>query len=139
MANNIVPHHPSQPPGRVRAVSAGPAEQHTLSGDFSQYFDILRRRWWLVLTAGVLALATGWWTQRGRLDQYTAEVLLQHSQDSEMVAFGLGAQTGADFGSRLEILRSAAVLSRVVDDLGLQARLADRGDLRTKIFGDIHG
>ena len=82
----------------------------------------------------MLALGTGWWSQRGRLDQYTAEVLLQHSQESEMVTFGLGAQTGADFGSRLEILRSAAVLGRVVDSLGLQLRISEFPNYRTKVF-----
>ena len=132
MAKHIVPHQSSHVPGRVRAVSSRPIDEpghHELSA----LFEALRNHWWLVLTAGVLALFAGWWGQRGRLPQYTATVLLQHSQDTEMAIFGLGTQTGTDFGSRLEIIRSRAVLGRVVDSLGLQIR-AGRPDLRSDVL-----
>lgn len=135
MAKHIVPHQSSQVPGRVRAVSSRPIDEPSRN-ELGTFFEALRNHWWLVLAAGSLALFAGWWSQRGRLPQYTAEVLLQHSQDTEMAVFGLGNQTGADFGSRLEIIRSRAVLGRVVDSLGLQVR-ASRPDLRTDVVTAI--
>ncbi|MGI9629085.1 MAG: polysaccharide biosynthesis tyrosine autokinase [Longimicrobiales bacterium] len=132
MANQIVRHQRSSVPGRVRAVPGGPPNEPGRN-ELGTYLEALRHHYWLVLCAGALALFAGWWSQRGKLDEYTAEVLLQHSQDSEMAIFGLGTQTGADFGSRLEILRSRAVLGRVVDSLGLQLR-PELPDRRTRVL-----
>lgn len=106
------------------------------SNELGTYFEALRNHWWLILVTGGLALFGGWWMQHGRLDQYTAEGLLQHSQDSEMAIFGLGTQTGTDFGSRLEILRSRAVLGRVVDSLGMQVRV-ELPDARTRVLKGV--
>ena len=136
MANHIVPHQRSSTPGRVRAVAGKSPGQQPENNELSAYFEALRNHWWLILAAGALALFAGWWSQRGRLEQYSAEVLLQHSSDTEMAVFGIGTQTGADFGSRLEIIRSRAVLGRVVDSLGLQARVAFP-DLRTSVLTAI--
>ena len=132
MANHLVPHQRSQVPGRVRAVSSRPLDEPN-KNEIGTLFEALRNHWWLVLASGALALFAGWWGQRNELPEYTAEVLLQHSQDTEMAIFGLGAQSGTDFGTRLEIIRSRAVMGRVVDSLGLQIR-PERPELRTDVI-----
>ena len=104
--------------------------------DIWHYVAILRRKWWLILSTTVIAFGMAWWSQRNDLPEYTAEALLQQLPD-EASTSPWGAFYGADMGSHLDIIRSAGVLSPVVDSLGLQLRLKNYGDLRTSIVGDF--
>ncbi|MDP2483863.1 MAG: polysaccharide biosynthesis tyrosine autokinase [Candidatus Palauibacterales bacterium] len=113
------------------AVASG-ADQ---GSDLWYYVAILRRRWWLILSTTVLALAVAWWTVNRKLPEYTAEVLLQQVQDAGSAsAFGI-LRGPEGMGAHLDIIRSAEVLSPVVDSLGLQIRLKNYEDSRSELIG----
>jgi len=104
--------------------------------DLWHYLAIVRRKWLLVLSTTVIAFGMAWWSQRNDLPEYTAEALLQQIPD-EASPSPWGAFYASDMGSHLDIIRSDAVLSPVVDSLGLQLRLKNYRDQRTAIIGDF--
>jgi capsular exopolysaccharide synthesis family protein len=106
------------------------------SFDLWHYLAILRRKWWLILSTTVIAFGMTWWSQRNDLPEYTAEALLQQLPD-EAATSPWGSFYGADMGSHLDIIRSAKVLSPVVDSLGLQLRLKNYQDQRTVMIRDF--
>lgn len=100
--------------------------------------SLLRRRWWLILASGLIAATAAWWIQRDQVPEYTAEVLLRHKPEEEVMdGVNVQAQRMEGVGSALEIIRSRTVLSDVVDSLDLQLRLARRSGERTRIVGDV--
>jgi tyrosine-protein kinase Etk/Wzc len=95
---------------------------------------ILRRKWWLIVSTTVIAFGMSWWSQRDDLPEYTAEALLQQIPDPTSTS-PWGSFYVSDMGRHLDIIRSAAVLSPVVDSLGLQLRLKSYQDRRTALLG----
>jgi tyrosine-protein kinase Etk/Wzc len=107
------------------------------AGDLRGLLEILRRRWWLLAITTLAAVGATLWSQRGELDQYTAEALLRVHDTSPPLPGGWGDDPKTEeFGSQVEIIRSRAVLSSVVEELGLQLGIVDRPALRTQV---IHG
>jgi tyrosine-protein kinase Etk/Wzc len=106
------------------------------SFDLWHYLAVFRRRWWLIVTTTIIALGAAWWSQRGQLPEYTAEVLLQQLPDEASMS-PWGYYFSPDMGSHLDIMRSGEVLSPVVDSLGLQLRFKNYEDQRTRILGSL--
>lgn len=110
---------------------------HGLASDLTRYWNVVLRRWWLVVGAVLLCVGAAWWSQRGAMPTYTAEALLQQQTDEPVVGAALGMSNRADFGSQVEILRSRAVLATVVDSLGLQLEPTTQQNLHTEIFQSV--
>lgn len=104
------------------------------SFDIWHYLAVLRRRWWLIVSTTALAFGMAWWSQRSDLPEYTAETLLQQLPDQAAVS-PWGFMFDANMGSHLDIMRSAEVLTPVVDSLGLQMRLRNHQNRRSAIIG----
>lgn len=108
--------------------------------DFHHYIDLLRRRWWVILGCGVLAVAGAWLTQdeTDPVAVYSAEVLVQRvSNAGQFLETGLRAPSRVDLASEIRILRTNAVLGAVVDSLGLRLALSQRPEVRSRIFADV--
>jgi polysaccharide biosynthesis transport protein len=103
--------------------------------EIRDYLEILRRRWWLVLAAGLLALGATWWQGRGAVAVYTAEVLLEQRGEAPIV--GRSANTSVDFGSQAELIRSRFVAATVMDSLGLQLRVLEPRTEPTGVIGRV--
>lgn len=101
--------------------------------EVQQYIDTLRRRWWVIAAAALIAVGVAWWGERDRVPVYSAEVLIQHRREAPLVGSG-GAGQGGDFGSQLEMIRSRSVVASVVDSLGLQLDVGERRPQRTRIL-----
>jgi tyrosine-protein kinase Etk/Wzc len=95
----------------------------------------VRRKWWLVVSTTLVAFGMAWWSQRNDLPTYTAETLLQQLPDQASASPWAGFYYGPDMGSHLDIIRSGGVLSPVVDSMGLQLRLKNLQDQRSRIVG----
>jgi succinoglycan biosynthesis transport protein ExoP len=126
-------------------VLAKPAQNgHPTTPDSEQGFTIadylqpLRRRWWVVAVCAVIAVAGAWWALRSSTPVYTAEVMLQTVESESMSGLGIfsGVET-MDVGSQLEIMRSRAVISEVVDSLDLRLGISTEGARRTRLFEAI--
>jgi capsular exopolysaccharide synthesis family protein len=109
--------------------------------DLWTYLEIARSYWWVIALSVVVCVAAAWWSQRGQVPEYTAEVLLQQKQESSLTSdvaerFSGGGQ---DFGSQVEIIRSRAVLAPVVDSVGLQLRITEKEqrDLFSEVVGEL--
>jgi polysaccharide biosynthesis transport protein len=105
--------------------------------DLSDFLDVLRRKWWLVVAAAVIALGVTWWRERGAVPLYTAEVLVEQRREAPLVGGGGAAGPGADFGTQAELIRSRSVVASVVDSLGLQLRLQEPRTEPTGIIGRL--
>ncbi len=77
-----------------------------------------------------------WWSQRSELPSYTAETLLQQVAD-QASASPWGFMIDQGMGAHLDIIRSAEVLTPVVDSLGLQMRLRNYQERRSEIIGQF--
>jgi capsular exopolysaccharide synthesis family protein len=102
------------------------------------YVDVLRRRRWLLLGCAVAAIVGAWWMVRDRVPQYTADVLLQrHAEGSPLDVLAVRPTTNPEeILTQLEILRSRAVLSGVVRDLGLRLLVDIDASARTRSLVD---
>ncbi|MDP2529422.1 MAG: polysaccharide biosynthesis tyrosine autokinase [Candidatus Palauibacterales bacterium] len=118
--------------------NAEPLRGEGLAADLWHYWEILRRRWWLVAGAVVVAVGLAWWSQHDAVPKYSAEVLLQQRQETPVVSQAL-LQNGPqdEFGSQVEIIRSRAILAPVVDSLGLQLKMKTHRNERTRIFSSV--
>jgi len=101
--------------------------------EVQQYVDTLRRRWWVIAAAALIAVGVAWWGERNRVPVYSAEVLLQHRSEAPLVGSG-GTGEGGEFGSQLEMLRSRIVVASVIDSLGLQLDVGERRPERSRIL-----
>lgn len=115
-----------------------PLRGEGLAADLWHYWEILRRRWWLVAGAVVVAVALAWWSQHDAVPKYSAQVLLQQRLETPVVSEAL-LQNGPqdEFGSQVEIIRSRAILAPVVDSLGLQLKMKTHEGERTRIFQSV--
>jgi polysaccharide biosynthesis transport protein len=118
----------SQDPGTRGRRGSGPSE-------VQEYLGILKRRWWLIAGAALLALAGAWWSEQGRTPVYTASVLLEQQREAPIM--GMGISGSADFASQIEVIRSRAVVAAVVDSLGLQLQLRDPTIRRSELFDAV--
>jgi uncharacterized protein involved in exopolysaccharide biosynthesis len=106
--------------------------------DLPRFLAILFRKWWLIVAAVTLAVGGAWWSQRGDLPVYSAEVLLQQRREAPVVGGAAFGGAGVpDLGSQIEVLRSAAVLSDVVGSLGLQLVLGTHQNQRSELFREV--
>jgi polysaccharide biosynthesis transport protein len=101
--------------------------------EVQQYIDALRRRWWIIAAAVLIAVAVAWWGERDRVPVYSAEALVEHRRDAPLVG-SMGIGQGGEFGSQLEMIRSRTVVSLVIDSLGLQLDVGERRPQRTRIL-----
>jgi polysaccharide biosynthesis transport protein len=111
-------------------------EVRTPASELANYLDALRRKWWLVVAAGLIALGVAWWQERNAVPVYTAEVLLEQRREAPLVG-GEITRGGGDFGSQAELIRSRAVIAAVMDSLGLQLRILEPGAERTGVLGQV--
>jgi len=107
--------------------SPEPALEAPEATDLRDYLALLRRRWWLVALSAAGVLASGAWVQHRKPELYTAKVLLQREAQRSPLdplggALGLTSPSEA-VSSQIEILRSDAVLSAVVDSLKLRLQI----------------
>ena len=116
-----------------RGDSRRPADASAI--EVREYLGILRRRWWVIAAAGLLALGGAWWTERGKVPVYTAEVLMEQQRQAPIMGAALGG--GENFVSQIEVIRGRAVMAQVVDSLGLQLRPRTRTGDRSRILGDV--
>jgi capsular exopolysaccharide synthesis family protein len=115
-------------------MSDGPVDRRPAE-DLWYYIGAFRRYWWLLAGAAVVSAGAVLLLDRTRLPEYQAEALLQQRSDAPVTSVGFGAAlSGTDFGSHLDILRSTAVMTPVVQDLGLQLSLLDRVNLRSRVL-----
>lgn len=109
--------------------------------DLWTYLDIARSYWWVIGLSVAVCVGAAWWSQRGQVPQYTAEVLLQQSQEASLTSDMAQRFTGGgqEFGTQMEIIRSRAVLGPVVDSVGLQLRITgnEQGGLFTQVVGNL--
>lgn len=101
--------------------------------DLQYYLGALLRRWWIIVSIGLIAWLGGWWRVRDAIPMYTAGALLQQRSEVPVLG-GLLTKGSESFASHLEIIRSRTVLRPVVDSLGLQLRLIDRKGERTRLI-----
>jgi polysaccharide biosynthesis transport protein len=104
--------------------------------ELGEYLEVLRRKWWLVLGGGLIALGATLWQERGAVPIYTAEVLLEQRREAPLVGGGITGGAG-DFGSQVELIRSRAVAATVMDSLGLQLRILEPREEPTGIIGQV--
>jgi polysaccharide biosynthesis transport protein len=117
---------------------ASPEGKRDFSADqLQRYLDLLRRRWWLIAAAALVGLAGAWWNVQNRVPMYSAEVLLEQQRETPVMGMGLRGMGSADFAQQLETIRTRAVMSEVVERLGLQLNLRDREGDRSRIFGGV--
>jgi polysaccharide biosynthesis transport protein len=121
-----------------RGIASGPpdrGEDHPPAREIREYLDVLRRRWWLVVAAGLLAVGATWWNDRGGIPVYTASVLLEQRGETPVMG---RSQAGPilDFGTQAELIRSRAVAAGVMDSLGLQLRVWPRAE-RVGVIGQV--
>ena len=102
------------------------------------YVDVMRRRRWILLGCAVAAILGAWWMERDRVPQYTAGVLLQrHAEGSPLDVLAVRPTTNPEeILTQLEILRSRAVLSGVVRDMGLRLSADVDASARTRVLVD---
>jgi capsular exopolysaccharide synthesis family protein len=119
-------------PVKTNGTSGRPGgDDRRAGGDAQYYIDLLRRRWWAIAGALVLAL-TGFFVLQSRsVDLYSADVLLKkEAERSPLEALagpmmGRGASPEA-IATQLETLRTRAIIGPVVDSLGLRLVLDGR-------------
>ena len=68
----------------LRSVDGGAAMNGAggsrLRREFWDYVGLLRRRWWLIAITCSVSVGAVWWSQKDRIPEYTATVLIQQSQ-----------------------------------------------------------
>jgi polysaccharide biosynthesis transport protein len=128
--------NPKRLPSPEGATHAPRVDGEVSSREVWGYIDVLRRRWWLIAAAALLGLGGAWWNQQGRVPVYTAEVLLEQRRDAPVVGMGVGIG-GGSFVQQLETIRTRAVMTEVVDRLGLQLNLWDRAAEWSRIIGEV--
>jgi succinoglycan biosynthesis transport protein ExoP len=119
--------------------SFGVTEGGGLAADLWHYYEILRRRWWLVVGAALAAVGLAWLSLHDAVPDYTAETLIQKRQEAPVLAQSLLDAGGPqqEFGSQVEIIRSRTILSPVVDSLGLQLKMKSLQGDRSRIFSSV--
>jgi polysaccharide biosynthesis transport protein len=107
--------------------------------EIRDYLDVVRRKWWLVLAAGLVAMGASWWQERGAVPLYTAEVLLEQRGEAPLVGPAGGGPSGSplDFGTQAELIRSRSVAATVIDSLGLQLRALPPRTEPTGVIGQV--
>ena len=101
--------------------------------DLEHYLRALLKRWWLIVSMGLVAWVGAWWTVRDALPEFTASTLLQQRSETPVLG-GILKQGSSGFESQLEIIRSRSVLSPVVRSLGLQLQLLDHHGERSRLI-----
>ena len=110
------------------------------------YWEVLRRRWWLVVAFGALGAAFVWWQSRNEVPFYTADVLLETRREATSMG-GLAMPSvsdqavAAEFASReiesqRELLNSRAVTGPVVEELSLRLVVLEPRILRSSLFSE---
>ena len=117
---------------RGRRMNGGRGTPESSALEVREYLSVLRRRWWVIVAAGLLALGAAWWTESGKVPVYTAEVLMEQQRQTPLVGMGLGSS--GDFVSQIEVIRGRAVASEVVAALGLQLTPRNRVAERSAIL-----
>jgi tyrosine-protein kinase Etk/Wzc len=132
MHNGVHPSEPSVSNGNGTGSSSMATTTHHILG-------VLRRWWWVVAAAVIGSVSLTWWMIHDRTEVYTAEVLIRRQADDPLFSVGMRTDAASmmDFGAELEILRSRAVLSAVVDSLGLQLNLRTHQDVRADVLGRL--
>jgi capsular exopolysaccharide synthesis family protein len=125
----------SDPPRLQGTVTKGHASHGTVA-EVQQYIDALRRRWWVIVAATLLAVGVAWWGERDRVPTYTAEVLLEQWREEPLVGSARGG-SGPDVASQIEVIRSRAVVGTVVDSLGLRMVLGERAPERSRLLAGV--
>jgi polysaccharide biosynthesis transport protein len=120
-------------PGSRRGDSRRPVDASAI--EVREYLGILRRRWWLIVAAGLLALGGAWWAESGKMPVYTAEVLMEQQRQAPIMGVAMGG--GGDFVSQIEVIRGRAVIADVVESLGLQIRPVTRVGERSRILAAV--
>ena len=125
-----IPTHllPLDPNGDGSGGLAGPPAVSEVG--LQDYLQVVLRRWKLIILCGILAMGAARWSQLSQVDQYMAEVVLQHAEEaapldilSSTVRRAIPAQT---IQSQIEIIRSRAVLAVVVDSMWLRTTINGR-------------
>jgi len=102
---------------------------------------LLGRRWWIIALVTVVAVAAAWMHQRSQLPSYTAQVLLEkETRASPIEALTSALPTAAAptvIGSQVEIIQTTAVLSAVVDSLGLRFEVTEPQVPKRMIFAEV--
>lgn len=96
--------------------------------------DLARRRWWLLLFTVVIAVGFAWWRTSGRVDRYTAQVVLQQKTEAALLGNSLLSSASDNTATQIEVLRSRAVLDGVVAATALRAVLLDPALRRSGVF-----
>jgi polysaccharide biosynthesis transport protein len=129
--NNGTRYHQLERPAGQR-----PDVESDAAHELRDYVEIFRRRWWLVLAGGLIALGATLWQDRGAVPRYTAEVLLEARSEAPLVGGGITGG-GGDFGSQVELIRSRTVAAAVMDSLGLQLRVLEPREQPTGVIGQV--
>jgi polysaccharide biosynthesis transport protein len=108
-------------------------ERDLSSRQVLEYLEAVRRRWWLIAGAALLGLVGAWWNVQNQVPMYTAEVLLEQRHEAPVVGLGLAGGRSPDFVSQLETIRTRAVMSEVVQRVGLQLNLRGHQAARSQI------
>ena len=138
--SSIVPSHPSLPepslpPARPPARHPAPVVDGLPAGEglaLPEYLAALRRYLWLVVLAAVISVGYAAYQMSQELPRYTAYSSVRLVNVRQEMAGEMTPGQGADLPgwytdpilSQIQVLRSRAVASEVVDSLGLRLRPA---------------
>lgn len=118
-----------QPDPSPLAYPAGPAVDAEASPGglgLGQVFQILRRRWWMVVLGAVLAFGAAWYLVPEPTTTYRANAVVRLDDARRALAGGLAGESGENIRStefmvsQVHVLRSRALVGEVVDRLGLR-------------------
>jgi capsular exopolysaccharide synthesis family protein len=105
--------------------------------EFRDYLSLARRRWWIILTAALLAVAVATLVTLTMTPQYAATVRLFVSSgrtEDPTVAFQGGTFTQQRAKSYADLLQSQRIAAAVIRDLGLRI---SPGKLRSRVHTEI--
>lgn len=111
----------------------------------SDYWQVVSRRLWLVLVVFTVTAATSIWAVSRQRVFYQGSMTLQVNDPLERQRGLVGGSrvSGMDIfvdpiESEIQVLRSSAIGSVVVDSLGLRLRRVPSTELRSELAGDIY-
>ena len=129
----LVPELGGAPRGPVLRSQLTPQSDEPRDGvPLREYLHALRRYWWLVAAAAVIAVGIAFWRMSHELPVYWASTSVRLRDNSPRMAGDLGSTGGSGANdqlsgyytdpvlSQIQVLKSRAVATMVVDSLGLR-------------------
>lgn len=116
-----------------------PVETEREGLSFEDVVQAVRRRWWVIVLAGVAFAAAAWAVTRSDPPRYTASALVQKAiQRSPLEGMNATMSGSAQslVASQVEVIRTRAVLGPVVDSLGLRLQL-DESLARQRLLPEV--